>query len=265
MNLESIQFQRVLLDDKGKRIPSVMVKDRLAPKDPDTERKGTEFVYALIPPDAGSKRALKREKRKVLLKREDGTRKPYDEFKFYPNRTPRSLNAVSKALNQAVIELLTAEGYDPENQALDEAAVIRKESRRINHVFGIFFDKYEKTPVKRTLKPRSQNTIDEMKLAFGWYQKLFGNHMIDNFPKRVSEDFQLRMALQPARPGLKKMMSTSSIRKHAIALHQFFDWLTDRGWVMGKPIKLEMPSQTLTPPPDLSRMKKWQRSLSRSR
>ena len=87
-----------------------------------------------------------------------------------------------------------------------------------------------------------------MKNGFDGYERLFSNHTVDRFPKDVAEQFQLRMATQPARKGSSKTMSAQNIRKHGIALHQFFNWLLDQGFIQQQ-IKLELPSQTLAPAP----------------
>ena len=54
------------------------------------------------------------------------------------------------------------------------------------------------------------------------YLSIFGDHFIDDFPRNVAKEFQLKMAMIPKRKGSTKMLSPMTIRKHAIALHQFF-------------------------------------------
>ena len=230
------KFKLIKIDETGRRLKE------------NSEVKGVEYVMAYLQPKPGSYQAKNGEKRRVILKRPDGTMKPAREFEYDNSRRKRSGSAIRKLINQAIDQLTESEGYDPEKTALENAASIREEKRRITAVFQNFMTEYRLTPVKRTLKKRSEKTVAEMQNAFGWYVRIFSNHTIDHFPKDVSEKFQLLLATKSARPGSKKTMSPSNIRKHGIALHQFFDWMANKGLIQ-KTIKLDLPSQTLTPAP----------------
>ena len=153
-----------------------------------------------------------------------------------------------KRIHQAIEAMQEADGYDVEKTALENAAVIREQKRMVQSMFKNFLDDYSKTPNKRTLKKRSPKTVQEMKVAFNWLIKLFGNFPVDKIPKDIEKQFQLKMAMQPARPGSAKVLSAQLIRKHGIGLHQFFNWLLEKGFIQ-KQIKLDLPSQSLAPAP----------------
>ena len=232
------QFKLVRVDDKGKRY--VLKSD----EKPD----GSEFILAYLPPPEGSNQAKNGEKRRIFLKDQQGNKIPAKSFTHYSNGNRREPGPTRKLINQAIEAMNKSNGYDPEKTALDNAAAIRQEKRRVQSMFNNFIVDYRETPNKRTLKKRSSKTVAEMEVAFGWFVKLFGNFTVDQFPKNVAEQFQLKLASQPARPGSVKTMSPQNIRKHGIALHQFFGWLLDNGHIQ-KQIKLDLPSQTLAPAP----------------
>ena len=73
MGQHSIGYKIQELDSKGKRVPE--------------ERKGSgqDYIYALFPPDPGSKAEKNRQKKKILLKRPDGTPNQPGSFSFIPN------------------------------------------------------------------------------------------------------------------------------------------------------------------------------------
>ena len=106
--------------------------------------------------------------------------------------------------------------------------------------------------MERSLKPRSEKSVNEIETAMMHYLSIYGDHFIDEFPVNVEKEFKLKMAMIPARPGSSKMLSPRSIRKHGIALHQFFNHLADHGWISGRPVKFKLPSLSESPAP-----RKW--------
>ena len=243
MGQHSIGYKIQELDSKGKRVPE--------------ERKGSgqDYIYALFPPDPGSKAEKNRQKKKILLKRPDGTPKPAREFQFYPKSSgggQKSPASIAKSIREAVDALAKEMGFSSEVHAMDSLAGEQKEKRRISYAFEVFIEHYKSTPTKRTLKPRDPKSVAELQTAMMHYLSIFGDHYIDDFPRNVAKDFQLKMAMIPKRKGSSKMLSPMTIRKHAIGLHQFFDHLSEHGWISGRPVKFDMPSTREAPAP-----RKW--------
>ena len=240
MGKHSIGYKLQELDSKGKRITK------------DKEGTGEVFIYALFPPDPGSTAEKNRQKKKILLKREDGSPKPMKEFKYYDSGNLKTDSSIAKSIREAVDSLAKEMGFSSEVHTMDSMTGEQKEKRRVSYVFRIFIEHYRTTPTKRTLKPRNPKSVTEIETAFMHYISIFGDHYIDDFPQHVAKDFQLKMAMIPTRPGASKKLAPRSIRKHGIALHQFFDHLSERGWISGRPVKFDLPSVRETPTP-----RKW--------
>ena len=100
------KFKLIKIDETGRRLKE------------NSEVKGVEYVMAYLQPKPGSYQAKNGEKRRVILKRPDGTMKPAREFEYDNSRRKRSGSAIRKLINQAIDQLTESEGYDPEKTAL---------------------------------------------------------------------------------------------------------------------------------------------------
>ena len=99
MGKHSIGYKLQELDSKGKRITK------------DKEGTGEVFIYALFPPDPGSTAEKNRQKKKILLKREDGSPKPMKEFKYYDSGNLKTDSSIAKSIREAVDALAKEMGF----------------------------------------------------------------------------------------------------------------------------------------------------------
>ena len=136
------RFKIQKLDEHGRRLPE------------ESDLPGVKYVYALLPPKPGSFAAKNREKRRVLLKREDGTAKPWKEFCHYDNGALRTESSAVKAVLNAVEDLEKTEGYTVEQAAVDEIAKESRRQRMIANVFDLYKEHLSTTTSERTLKMR---------------------------------------------------------------------------------------------------------------
>ena len=143
------KFKLVRIDDKGVR--------RTLPE--GSKPNGSEFILAYLPPKPGSFQEKNGEKRRVFLKDGFGNKIPVRFFTHYENGTRRADAPTRKLINQAIEAMYQADGTDPEKSALENAALVREEKRRVRSMFRNFLDEYANTPYKRTLKKRSVKTV----------------------------------------------------------------------------------------------------------
>ena len=134
------KYKLVMVDDNGRRLKE------------GSKEKGTEYVMAYVTPKKGSFQEKNGEKSRVFLKRPDGTLKPSSEFARDKQRRLKKAPAIKKSILKAIEELEILRGYDPETAALDDAAAVRQEKRRIGFIFKNFMAEYRELPNKKTLK-----------------------------------------------------------------------------------------------------------------
>ena len=233
------------IDSKGKWLP-------------DDSTKGEKYVIALIRAELGDGHSKHRNAKKIVLKRQDGTRKPLKEFKYYMkpdektgklvNKGNRSPAQMEQAIHDAIDALETELGMTTEQMAVREAQAKGLTASMISNVFENYLKHLKSTASDQTMEKRDQNTIDEIRNAFRYFLQIFGDFPVDRFPVGVKKDFMGKMLLQTYTRGKTvKKFSPATIRKHGISLNSFFSYIAERGLSTAPLVRLQLPSKKEKP------------------
>ena len=233
------------IDSKGKWLP-------------DDSTEGEKYVIALIRADLNGSQSKNRNAKKIVLKREDGTRKPLVEFKYYyypdengvmKKNSARSEAGFKQEINNAIDKLEEELGMTTEQQAVKEAVAKGQAASLISNVFENYIKHLKSTASDKTMEKREDSTIQDIRRAFNYFTEIFGDFPVDKFPVGVKEDFMGKMLLKTYNRGkTEKQFSAISVRKHGIALNSFFSYISERGLSIGPLIRLRLPSKKEKPP-----------------
>ena len=119
----------------------------------------------------------------------------------------------------------------------------------ISNLFDLYKEHLRTTTSERTLEMRSEKTLLEFDYARRWYLKIFDDHMIDSFPEGVRKDFKVKLSAEKISGNSARVETVApmTVRKYGIQLNSSFAWMSERGFITGPSIKLQLPSKSMKP------------------
>ena len=242
MPKERQEYKPIKRDSKGNYIPE---KDH-------NSIKGEWYIRVFVHEDKNGSQQVHRNAKRYLLPKDgklDEKPIPYKDFLYTKGKKPklRSETAVAKDILRTIKIFKQNLGLESKIDESNHLQSFVQDPKRISYLWSLY-EKYLKETVSiKTFEDFDESTIKNRGHSFRRYKQIYGDHIIDNFPKNMERDFMLKAKKLPHKKDSSKRVSVMTVRSDGITLNQFFEWISKEELVQGRAKKLKLPAKSLKP------------------